>query len=188
MVNFKKKIAILMSLMLSAILLVGCGGKTKSPTDYVNDYFKEVKSGTESKIAQQMISSQLSGEDMPKEAVDAIIDMLGKLEVTPKDEKIDGDKATVNVAIKGVSFKTVLSTYLVNVMGQAMSMSNLSEEEVEKKVMELLIKTIKETPAEERTGVSNLTKSGDEWKVVEDNSLQEAVFGFTEKDLEAFGK
>ena len=46
-----------------------------------------------------------SDEDMPKEAADAIISMLGKLEVSPTDEKVDGEKATVNVTIKGDVYK-----------------------------------------------------------------------------------
>ncbi|MEO2508514.1 hypothetical protein ABHA01_12045 [Clostridium paraputrificum] len=52
----KKKISILMSLILSIFLLVGCGG-SKGPKEYVTNYFKDVKSGTESKIAQQMIAA-----------------------------------------------------------------------------------------------------------------------------------
>ena len=37
----KKKISILMSLILSILLLVGCGG-SKGPKDYVTDYFNDV--------------------------------------------------------------------------------------------------------------------------------------------------
>ncbi len=49
----KKKISILMSLILSIFLLVGCGG-SKGPKEYVTNYFKDVKSGTESKESIQL--------------------------------------------------------------------------------------------------------------------------------------
>ena len=185
----KKKISILMSLILSIFLLVGCGG-SKGPKEYVTNYFKDVKSGTESKIAQQMIAAQLSDEDMPKEAADAMINMLGKLEVSPTDEKIDGEKATVNVTIKGVSFKTVIGNFMGNLMAEAMKSgaANMTDEETEKLVTDVLVKSINDAPVEERTGVVNLTKSGDDWKVVEDDSLLEVILGITEADMNSLLK
>ena len=41
---------------------------------------------------------------------------------------------------------------------------------------------------EERTGVVNLTKSGDDWKVVEDDSLLEVILGITEADMNSLLK
>lgn len=186
----KKKISIIMSLILSFLLLVGCGGNTKSPTEFVNDYFKEVKDGTQSEIAQEILGEQLSDEDMPKEAVDAIIGMLGKLEVTPSEEKIDGEKAIVNVDVKGVSFKTIISMYVANIMEQAMNMDSvsMSEEDEDKLIMDTLIKTINEAPLENRTGVINLTKSGDEWTVVDDDDLDKVIFGISEEEMKSLGE
>lgn len=179
----KRKVSILMSLLLSLFLLVGCGGSS-SPTKVTEDYFKDVKAGTDSKVAQEMMKAQFSDETMSKEAVGAVVDMLKKLEVTPTGEKIDGDKATVNVNIKGVSFKTVLGSFLTNMMGLALT-GQVAEADMEKKTEEVLIKTMNEAPVEERTGVINLTKVDGEWKVTEDEAFQGIIFGITEADIDA---
>ena len=127
---------------------------------------------------------------MPKEAADAMINMLGKLEVSPTDEKIDGEKATVNVTIKGVSFKTVIGNFMGNLMAEAMKSgaANMTDEETEKLVTDVLVKSINDVPVEERTGIVNLTKSGDDWKVVEDDSLLEVILGITEADMNSLLK
>lgn len=183
----KKKISILMSLILSIFLVVGCG-KSKGPKDYVNDYFKDLKAGTESEFAQKILNAQVVDDDVPEEAVDAILNMLGKLEVQPESEKIDGDTATVDVKVKGVNIKTVLQNFMSSIMAEAMKgdVVNMSDEESEKLATDLIIKALNETPAEERTGVINLVKSGEEWRVVEDDSLLKVAIGITEEDIDNF--
>ena len=64
----------------------------------------------------------------------------------------------------------------------------MTDEETEKLVTDVLVKSINDAPVEERTGVVNLTKSGDDWKVVEDDSLLEVILGITEADMNSLLK
>ena len=77
-----------------------------------------------------------------------------------------------------------------NLMAEAMKSgaANMTDEETEKLVADVLVKSINDAPVEERTGVVNLTKSGDDWKVVEDDSLLEVILGITEADMNSLLK
>ena len=77
-----------------------------------------------------------------------------------------------------------------NLMAEAMKSdaANMTDEETEKLVTDVLVKSINDAPVEERTGVVNLTKSGDDWKVVEDDSLLEVILGITEADMNSLLK
>ena len=189
MINFKK-IATILVVMLSTVLLYGCGGN--APKAVVNDYFVKVQKGdtniqklftvvegTEEGIEEELENNNFSEETQEK--------LLGKLkEITYKinSETIDGDNAKVNVTVKGMDFNIILGKVMQEafsfVFTQAFSGVEMTEEENDAYFNTLLNKYLDEVTYSERTLDIELTKVDKEWKIKESNAISKLLLGIDE--------
>lgn len=172
-----------MTLVISIFLFAGCGN-TPSPKKVTEDFFKDIKAGTSSKIGKEVLKHELAGKDIPPEIVSAVFDAISKMESEVVGETIDGDNATVDVKIKGVNFKKVIGTSFKKLIPYAITSGNVSKEEKNKKMEEVFLQSLKEAPVEEKTGKINLTKEKDGWVVSKDENLLKVVFGVSKEDID----
>ncbi|MDY3829211.1 MAG: DUF5105 domain-containing protein [Clostridium sp.] len=170
----KKKLLVLAVTIMAMFALIGCGAT--APKDVAKKYFEDVSNQTNSSFSKEAMRKQLGGNsstaNIPDSCLDAMIDCIGKMEVTVTDEKVDGEKATVNLKVKGVNLNTLVNEAVTEVKSSLSADS--SQDEIYNKYFELVEKKLKEASLEERDAKINLTKSNDEWKVNE----SDADYGF----------
>lgn len=170
----KKKLLVLAVTIMAMFALIGCGAT--APKDVAKKYFEDVSNQTNSSFSKEAMKKQLGGNsstaNIPDSCLDAMIDCIGKMEVTVTDEKVDGEKATVNLKVKGVNLNTLVNEAVTEVKSSLSADS--SQDEIYNKYFELVEKKLKEASLEERDAKINLTKSNDEWKVNE----SDADYGF----------
>ena len=170
----KKKLLVLAVTIMAMFALIGCGAT--APKDVPKKYFEDVSSQTNSSFSKEAMKKQLGGNsstaNIPDSCLDAMINCIGKMEVTVTDEKVDGEKATVNLKVKGVNLNTLINEAVTEV--QSSLSADSSQDEIYNKYFELVEKKLKEASLEERDAKINLTKSNDEWKVNE----SDADYGF----------
>lgn len=172
----KKKLLVLAVAIMAMFALIGCGAT--APKDVAKKYFEDVSSQTNSSFSKEAMKKQLGGDsstataNIPDSCLDAMIDCIAKMEVTVTDEKVDGEKATVNLKVKGVNLNTLVNEAVTEV--QSSLSADSSQDEIYAKYFELVEKKLKEASLEERDAKINLTKSNDEWKVTEND----ADYGF----------
>lgn len=170
----KKKLLVLAVTIMAMFALIGCGAT--APKDVAKKYFEDVSSQTNSSFSKEAMKKQLGGNsstaNIPDSCLDAMINCIGKMEVTVTDEKVDGEKATVNLKVKGVNLNTLINEAVTEV--QSSLSADSSQDEIYNKYFELVEKKLKEASLEERDAKINLTKSNDEWKVNE----SDADYGF----------
>ena len=170
----KKKLLVLAVTIMAMFALIGCGAT--APKDVAKKYFEDVSSQTNSSFSKEAMKKQLGGNsstaNIPDSCLDAMINCIGKMEVTVTDEKVDGEKATVNLKVKGVNLNTLVNEAVTEVKSSLSADS--SQDEIYNKYFELVEKKLKEASLEERDAKINLTKSNDEWKVNE----SDADYGF----------
>lgn len=136
----KRKFSILLTLIFSMFLLIGCSS-AKTPEDVVNNHFKDISSELSNDTTKEMLSSLVSSNNnnVNEDLANALVNALSKIEATTTGEEISGDTAKVNVSIKGINLQTVISSYLTRCMAEASSVQNASEDEVTKFAQNLLI-------------------------------------------------
>ena len=170
----KKKLLVLAVAIMTMFALIGCGAT--APKDVAKKYFEDVSSQTNSSFSKEAMKKQLGGNrstaNIQDSCLDAMIDCIAKMEVTVTDEKVDGEKATVNLKVKGVNLNTLINEAVTEV--QSSLSADSSQDEIYAKYFELVEKKLKEASLEERDAKINLTKSNDEWKVTEND----ADYGF----------
>nr|WP_236587968.1 DUF5105 domain-containing protein [Tumebacillus amylolyticus] len=105
------------------------------------------------------------------------------------EEKVDGNKATVQVKVNAVDFTDLMTKMMQDMMGEAMSAAladptkTPDQAEMEKKAQDALSKAIKDpnTPKKTTDVTVNLEKSGNSWKLTADNDkLITAAFGVSD--------
>ena len=175
----KRKFSIILTLIFSMFLLVGCSSE-KTPEDVVKNHFNDISSELSNDTTKQMLSSLVSSNNnnVNEDLANALVNALSKIEATTTGEEVNGDTAKVNVSIKGVNLQTVISSYVTRCMAEASSVQNASEDEVKKFAQNLLIDELNKATLEDRTGVINLTKdSDDNWFISQDDDYTTALMG-----------
>ena len=110
---------------------------------------------------------------MDKNTEEAVKLYLSKLDVKVLSEKIDGDKATVEVEVKGLNFAQlmveVIQDNLANVFG--------GEQPTDDQLNAQLLEKVKNGKPQTRKGKINLTKSDKGWQINQDENLTSLVLG-----------
>ncbi|CEN77921.1 DUF4878 domain-containing protein [Paraclostridium sordellii] len=175
----KNKIKLMLMIVLSMTILTACGGD--SPTKVVDSYFKELKSGKNTQAANHLFANVENKEDkgdkkdskMDKNTEEAVKLYLSKLDAKVLSEKIDGDKATVEVEVKGLNFAQlmveVIQDNLANVFG--------GEQPTDDQLNAQLLEKVKNGKPQTRKGKINLTKSDKGWQIKQDENLTSLVLG-----------
>lgn len=182
----KKKISISIALLILIFIIIGYS--IKSPSNMVETYFQNIKSGTSNPITLSMFSSidNLNSNSDTKKLTDSLINLLSKLDVEILDESKNGDIATVSVKVKGISLYTTLNeVYDILKTDECLkTISNMNEAELETYFTSLLLQAINNAKIEERTVALNLIRVNKGWQIDEyDETFQEALWGINEKKL-----
>ena len=184
----KKKIWILTTLVLSVPMLMrGCS--TQSPTDVVNNYFTEVKD-VKSDESEDLIESTISltkehaqddSDDSKSEDLTKSLEMfISKVDAKVLSEKVDGEKATVKVKITGPNYEDLLQAVIEDSLTDAFDGKEINSEYLGSN----LLKKVKESKSETRTGKINLVKSDGAWKIKSEDDVMNLVLGQSEEQVE----
>ena len=184
----KKKIWILTTLVLSVpMLMMGCS--TQSPTDVVNNYFtevKDVKSDESGDLIESTISltkehAQDDSDDSKSEDLTKSLEMfISKVDAKVLSEKVDGEKATVKVKIIGPNYEDLLQAVIEDSLTDAFDGKEINSEYLGSN----LLKKVKESKSETRTGKINLVKSDGAWKIKSEDDVMNLVLGQSEEQVE----
>lgn len=184
----KKKIWILTTLVLSVpMLMMGCS--TQSPTDVVNNYFtevKDVKSDESGDLIESTISltkehAQDDSDDSKSEDLTKSLEMfISKVDAKVLSEKVDGEKATVKVKITGPNYEDLLQAVIEDSITDAFDGKEINSEYLGSN----LLKKVKESKSETRTGKINLVKSDGAWKIKSEDDVMNLVLGQSEEQVE----
>ena len=181
-----KKIALVLVLLLPTMLVYGCG--KQSPTDVVNEYFKNVEEGLanpEYLIASGEITEDgLEEDSLSEEAQRKLLEKMKEITYKVNSESINGDNAKVNVTVKGIDLNIVLEKVFEEAFEftfeQALSGDEMTDEETNAYFDGLLVKYLEETTYSERTLDIDLTKGDEGWEVVENETLTKLLLGIDE--------
>ena len=184
----KKKIWILTTLVLSVpMLMMGCS--TESPTDVVNNYFtevKDVKSDESGDLIESTISltkehAQDDSDDSKSEDLTKSLEMfISKVDAKVLSEKVDGEKATVKVKVTGPNYEDLLQAVIEDSLTDAFDGKEINSEYLGSN----LLKKVKESKSETRTGQINLVKSDGAWKIKSEDDVMNLVLGQSEEQVE----
>lgn len=184
-----KKFKRLGIILISAILLiglVGCGAQ--KPSSVVTEYFNEVKKGDTGK-SNELIKGSIEelGEDSvtvdtySEEVSKLLSNSLKKLDFKINNETINGDKAVVNVTVKGdnisMAFADAIMKYFGLMFEAAFINPNMTDEESNNIMNEAMIESFENIVSDERTGDLTLTKVDKKWTLENDDELYRLVLG-----------
>ena len=180
-----KKFIALSLLAISLVAFVGCN-KTESPKEVVSEYFEDIKFNAENELVNNAIETENGEEEVfTKETEEALKELVKKLEYTVGDEKIDGDKATVNVTVKGVNLLELVTNTMNDAMGATVgaifSNKEMDDKEINNIVNKTLLENIKKAKVDERKGTVTLNKRDNKWKLSTDDELSKLVLGNVSK-------
>ncbi|MGG7212644.1 DUF5105 domain-containing protein [Clostridium nigeriense] len=190
--NFKK-LALILAMMLSTVLIYGCGGKT--PTAVVNEYFEKIKSGdTDVQQLFSMVEEETENaeenegnsqeDNFSEEVQNKLLEKLKEITYTVNSETIDGDNAKVNVTVKGMDLNIVIGKVMQEAFSfaltQAFSGTEMTEEENDAYFNNLFSKYLDEVTYSERTLDIELTKVDKEWKIKETDTISKLLLGIDE--------
>ena len=187
----KKKGLILLTMTLSVgMMMVGC--KSETPTDSVNAYFSSIKK-SDTQEAQKLIESTIpsdalnekvtSSSDTDKtseessklddELNESLKVYLSKMNAKVLSQKVNDDKATVEVKISAPNYSNLLLEVMKESEESSLSGKDVSAEDVEK----CLEDKIKNSENETRTGTINLTKKDNKWEIKSDDEMINLLLG-----------
>ena len=188
-----KKLALILAMMLSIVLLYGCGGK--APTAVVNEYFEKIKSGdTDVQQLFSMIEEEADkveeadenseSDNLSEEVQNKLLEKVKEITYTVNSETIDGDNAKVNVTVKGMDLNIVIGKVMQEAFSfaltQAFSGTEMTEEESDAYYNSLFSNYLDEVTYSDRTLDIELTKVDKEWKISEDSIITKLLFGMDE--------
>lgn len=199
----KTVLALLMIMLFIPMMVTGC--KSETPTDVVNTYFSSIKK-SDSKEAQKLIEDTISDEILNEETgttstkeentdtskkedsekLDESLKMyLSKIDAKVLSEKVNEDKATVEVEIKAPNYSDLLLAVMEESIADTFNGKEVKQSDVEKNLEE----KIKSSKAETRSGQINLTKKDNEWKIKSDEDIANLLLGEAdEKESVMFSK
>lgn len=176
----KNKLKLIMMAMIAVFVSVGCA--SESPTDVVNNYFDEIKKGSNAQVSELFMNSLDTNKEGKKneeesaELNEAMKIYFSKINVEVLSESVENDSASVEVELTGLNFAKIT----LGVLEESLSnMFEVQENTSENLDSEFLAKT-KSATEETRKGTINLTKVDGKWKIEQDLSLTNLMFGSVE--------
>lgn len=182
------------------VLLVGCigGPAPGSPTQVATDFIKAVKAQDAATMAKYYdgeidegmfdMMKILEDEDVSpamQAAAKKLADKVADFDFKVSNEKIEGDKAHVDVEVKTYNFGSFFSDVFSDVVGSAFTMAlaggdNFDETQIESVLLSSLNDNMDKLKEKSYTTTVPLylTKTSDGWKVQElDDNFMDAVLG-----------
>lgn len=194
----KKYFGMVGSVLLSGILLAGCG--EQKPTDAVDGFLTSFKKGDVEK-AGSYIEGGIDGLTEDSEDTEWTEDMMKAIIKDysfedPEEVSVKGDTAKVKAKITSVDVGVALTDAMSEVLPLALANAFDEDAKDSDKAMEALMekKVLKNLKAEDaemstRTVEFNLKKDKDgDYKIVADNHLRDSVFAGADALEESFGE
>lgn len=186
----KKVIAISVAVLTAGVMLYGCAGETSSPKTVVNDYFKGISKGDDKKVMELLSEAPVdfnqeiveSSDENIKKAQKIVIDNFKKITWTTGEEKIEGDKATVDVKVKGPNMMKALESYISKALEEGFKAvfngeEELTEEKTEEIINKMLVEVMEKMETDEREGKISLIKKEGQWKIEQNSELIKVIWG-----------
>ncbi|MFG3613825.1 DUF5105 domain-containing protein [Rummeliibacillus sp. G93] len=180
----KKVFSMIGLLLLTSILMVGCGAA--QPKDTVKVFFTAFKDGDLKKASTYVkgdIDLTRNGDAAENKKVLEAISKRFSFE-EPKEVSNEKDKAVVSVKVKSVDVSEVFKKVIEEMKPQLNSGKITDQEEMNKMVSELLIKHMQDKDIDlvSRTEKLNLKKNKDgEYKILSDDNFRNAFFANQDK-------
>lgn len=144
-----KIISLVIVLMFSMVMFAGCGSSTDTdtPTGALDGYFKAVKADDKdamqelyagkvtSSLGESLVKDDNSG--LPEEVKKSILEKILDFDYELSNEKIDGDKATVDAKITTYNMGTAMENFMKSYMEKAMKVASEDPKNAEKKIEEM---------------------------------------------------
>lgn len=189
----KKFLVAFIAALMSVSVLVGCS-KTPSPTQVTETFLGTIKSQDIDAMTKVYLGetsgfnldSKVKNSDstsLNEDAQAALLNKIKDFDYSVSNEKIDGDKATVDVHITSYAldqtFAAWVQEYFAWAMGQALS--GASQEEITAGASDMFVQKVNESQKSHEEDVTlTLTKKNGEWKLDaldSGNSLYNAITG-----------
>lgn len=174
-----KKISLCMTLILTIGVFYGC--KSTSPSDVVKSNLDGMKSANDklvSLVAKNMVISDAEEAKINEE----LIKQVQKITYKITSEEVNKDEATVYIDINGPDFEVIINKAMTkivkNAIEQAFSGVEMTEEEQNKMVSDIILECIKDSEFTDRTGKLTLIKENKKWKLADENELSKLLLNF----------
>ena len=105
---------------------------------------------------------------------------ISKVDAKVLSEKVDGEKATVKVKVTGPNYEDLLQAVIEDSITDAFDGKEINSEYLGSN----LLKKVKESKSETRTGKINLVKSDGAWKIKSEDDVMNLVLGQSEEQVE----
>ena len=164
-----KKVSILL-LALCLIFMTACG--TASPTDALKADLENAKSSPDE------IIGQLGEDGFGEEATQALVDTVLEFDYQLGEEKIDGDKATVETTITTYPFGEIFTGIVADFITQAFANPDMTDDDASALLDQLLMDALdKADKTYSKTITIELSQEDGEWVVQESDEMSNALTG-----------
>ena len=164
-----KKVSILL-LALCLIFMTACG--TASPTDALKADLENAKSSPDE------IIGQLGEDGFGEEATQALVDKVLEFDYQLGEEKIDGDKATVETTITTYPFGEIFTGIVAYFIPQAFANPDMTDDDASALLDQLLMDALdKADKTYSKTITIELSQEDGEWVVQESDEMSNALTG-----------
>ena len=164
-----KKVSILL-LALCLIFMTACG--TASPTDALKADLENAKSSPDE------IIGQLGEDGFGEEATQALVDKVLEFNYQLGEEKIDGDKATVETTITTYPFGEIFTGIVADFITQAFANPDMTDDDASALLDQLLMDALdKADKTYSKTITIELSQEDGEWVVQESDEMSNALTG-----------
>ena len=164
-----KKVSILL-FALCLIFMTACG--TASPTDALKADLENAKSSPDE------IIGQLGEDGFGEEATQALVDKVLEFDYQLGEEKIDGDKATVETTITTYPFGEIFTGIVADFITQAFANPDMTDDDASALLDQLLMDALdKADKTYSKTITIELSQEDGEWVVQESDEMSNALTG-----------
>lgn len=177
-----KKFLVVLLAIVMCFGMVACADKS-SPSAAVEKDIKDAKS------APEEFMGEIEEDGMGKEAQELMIEKFLDFDYKLGEEKIDGDKATVEATFTTYPFGQIMQDVLTKYMTEAFANLDKSEEELETLMNDLLVDGLKNAKKDFVSTVTmELVKEKGEWVVQDSDDLTNAITGGLLDLMSSFGE
>lgn len=181
----REKWVLALTLLLIVSLMTACGGGKASPKNAAENYLKAVQKqdfeGAKAYLSDgssenfNLAGTPLSEGEAMKPLEDAMKEKIAGLTYTIKEEKVDGEKATVTAEMTyndlSDAFNTAFSEMMTVLMDGSVDMMNMDDAAIEKLTVESFTKAMAASEAKKtETVVINMVQKDGKWLIDTENN------------------
>ncbi|WP_411167567.1 hypothetical protein ACH36K_10445 [Clostridium sp. MB05] len=180
-----KKISLCITLILTIGVFYGC--KSASPSDFVKSNLDEMK-GANDKLVSLVAKSMVISNEEEAEINEELIKQVQKITYKITSEEVNKNEATVYIDINGPDFEVIINKAMPQIVKtaieQAFSGVNMTEEEQNKMISDVILESIKGSEFTDRTGKLTLVKENKKWELADENELSKLLLNFDPSSID----